>query len=94
MFIAGMLFIVVFFGTILKKRSTEGTLDIPVSEAYHDERRVPLFDRFKPWIVTMIIVLLIAYVPALLNVNKNSGPKAPPYDIDNPVPVTSVKNEK
>ena len=83
-----------FFGTIFKKKSAEGTLDIPVSEAYHDERRVPLFDKLKPWIVTMIVVLLLAYVPALLNVNKNSGPKAPPYDPNNPVPVTSITNEK
>jgi cytochrome c oxidase subunit I len=90
MFIAGMLFIVVFFGTIFRKKTTEGVLDIPVSEAYHDEKRIPLFDKFKPWIVTMIIVLLLAYVPALLNVNKNSGPKAPRYNIDNPVPVETV----
>ena len=91
MFIAGMLFIVVFFGTILRKKGEEGRLDIPVSEAYHDERRVPIFDRFKPWIVTMIIILLLAYVPALLNVNKNSGPKAPRFSIDNPVPMGTSK---
>ena len=90
MFVAGMLFIIVFFGTILRRKSTEGVLDIPVSEAYHDEKRVPLFDRFKPWIVTMVIILLLAYVPALLNVNKNSGPKAPPFQIDNPMPVQAA----
>jgi cytochrome c oxidase subunit I len=91
MFIAGMLFIVVFFGTILRKKSTEGVLDIPVSEAYHDEKRVPLFDKFKPWIVTMVIILLLAYVPALLNVNKNSGPKAPRFNIDNPMPQAATQ---
>lgn len=90
MFIAGMLFIVVFFGTIFRKKSTEGVLDIPVSEAYHDEKRVAIFDRFKPWIVTMVVVLLIAYVPALLNVSKNSGPKAPRFEINNPTPQTEV----
>ena len=37
MFIAGMLFIVVFFGTILRKKQEEGLLEIPVSVAYHDE---------------------------------------------------------
>lgn len=87
MFVAGMLFIIVFFGTVLSKKSVEGVLDIPVSEAYHDEIRVPLFDKFKPWIITMIIILLLAYIPALLNVNKYSGPKAPRFDIDNPVPI-------
>lgn len=87
MFVAGMLFIIVFFGTILRKKSEAGVLEIPVSEAYHDEARVPLFDKFKPWIITMIIVLVLAYIPALLNVDKNSGPKAPRFTIDNPVPM-------
>ncbi len=90
MFIAAMLFIVIFFGTILRKKTEEGGLDIPVSEAYHDEKRVPLFDKFKPWLITMIIVILIAYIPALINVNKNSGPGAPRFTIDNPTPQESV----
>ena len=94
MFVAGMLFIIVFFGTVLRKKSSEGELDIPVSEAYHDEPRVPMFDKFKPWIIAMIIILLIAYVPALLDVNKNTGPKSPTYTIDSPVPAESSKNEK
>ncbi|HRE50736.1 MAG TPA: cbb3-type cytochrome c oxidase subunit I [Flavitalea sp.] len=87
MFIAGMFFILVFFGTMLRKRSAEPVLTIPVSEAYHDEKRVPLFDRFKPWIVAMVIIILISYVPALMNVNENSGPNAPRFDIDNPTPI-------
>ncbi|HUM67144.1 MAG TPA: hypothetical protein PLV32_14890, partial [Chitinophagaceae bacterium] len=91
MFIAGMLFIIIFFATIFSKKQKEGALEIPVSEAYHDEKRVPIFDRFKPWLVTMIIILLIAYIPALLNVKENSGPKAPRFSIDNPVPEVSLK---
>jgi cytochrome c oxidase subunit I len=86
MFIAGMLFIVIFFGTILSKKKQEGILDIPVSEAYHDEKRVPLFDKFRPWLITMVIIILLAYIPALLDVNKNSGPGAPRFSIDNPTP--------
>jgi cytochrome c oxidase subunit 1 len=89
MFIAGMLFVVVFFGTIFRKKSQVGELEIPVSEAYHDEPRIALFDRFKPWLVTMLVVILLAYVPALINVNKNSGPGAPRFNIDNPVPIES-----
>ncbi len=91
MFIAGMMYIIIFFGTILSKKKEEGMLEIPVSEAYHDEKRVPLFDKFKPWIVTMIIIILLAYIPALLNVNKNSGPGSPRYNIDNPVPIEANK---
>ena len=91
MFIAGMLFIIIFFGTILRKKQTEGILDLPVSEAYHDEKRVPLFDKFKPWLVAMVVIILLAYVPALLNVRKNSGPGAPRFDADNPAPIESTK---
>jgi len=92
MFIAGMFFIIVFFGTMLRKKQTEGELEIPVSEAYHDEKRIPLFDKFKPWLVTMIVIILFAYIPALLNVNKNSGPKSPRYNINNPVPETTISS--
>lgn len=91
MFTAGMMYIIIFFGTLLRKKKEEGMLEIPVSEAYHDEKRVPLFDKFKPWIVTMIIIILLAYIPALLNVNKNSGPGSPRYNIDNPVPIEAGK---
>lgn len=91
MFTAGMLFIVIFFGTILSKKKETGELNIPVSEAYHDEKRVPVFDKFKPWIIAMIIILVLAYVPALLNVQKNSGPGAPRFNIDNPIPLPADK---
>ncbi|MGZ8554499.1 MAG: cbb3-type cytochrome c oxidase subunit I [Chitinophagaceae bacterium] len=93
MFIAGMLFIVVFFGTMLRKKSQIAELDLPVSEAYHDEKRIPLFDQFKPWLVAMALILLIAYIPAFMNVRKNTGPKAPAFTPDNPVP-TQIANPK
>lgn len=89
MFVAAMLFVIVFFGTVLRKKTEEGKLEIPVSEAYHDEPRVALFDRFKPWIIAMAIIILMAYIPALWNVEKNSGPGAPAFDADSPVSVTA-----
>ena len=91
MFIAGMLFLVVFFGTMCRKKTEEAVLDLPVSEAYHDEKRIPLFDKFKPWLIVMAIILVIAYVPAFMNVNKNTGPKAPAFTPDNPVPIENVR---
>ena len=94
MFAAGMLYFVVFFGTIFRKRTEAGVLDFPVSEAYHDEPRVALLDRFKPWLVAMIIILMMAYIPALINVNKNTGPDAPRFAPDNPVPVETISNSK
>jgi cytochrome c oxidase subunit I len=86
MSIACVLFFVVFFGTIFSKRKEEAVLELPVSEAFHDEPRIPIFDRFKPWLVTMAIILVIAYTPALIDSVKNPGPGAPRFSPTNPVP--------
>lgn len=91
MFVAGMLFIVVFFGTMLSKKVNEPVLDLPVSQVYHDEKRIPLFDTFKPWLIAMVIVIIIAYTPALINASKNPGPNAPRFTPDNPAPIEHVK---
>ncbi len=90
MFVAGMLFIVVFFGTMFRKKQLPAVLDLPVSEAYHDEPRVPLFDRFKPWLVVMGVIIVIAYVPAIFDANKNSGPAAPRFSPASPLPETTT----
>ncbi len=90
MFVAGLLYFVVFFGTIFRKSTEAGVLDFPVSEAYHDEPRIALLDKFKPWLVAMAIILMLAYIPALINVNKNTGPNAPRFSPDNPVPVQTT----
>jgi cytochrome c oxidase subunit 1 len=102
MFIAATLFLVVFFGTMAKKRSEEAALELPVSESIHDEKRIPLFDSFKPWLVTMAVILVVAYVPAFIDATKNPGPGAPRFTPDNPMPVqgspaatsTVVKGDK
>ena len=87
MFLAGMLFLVVFFGTMFRKQSEEARLEFPVSETLHNEKRIPLFDSFRPWLVTMAVILVISYVPAFLEATKNPGPGAPRFTPDNPVPV-------
>jgi cytochrome c oxidase subunit 1 len=94
MFIAALLFFVVFFGTIFRKRTEEGGLEFPVSESLHEEKRIPLFDTFKPWLVTMAVILVISYVPAFMDATKNPGPGAPRFTPDNPVPMVTVEQAK
>ena len=89
---AALLFFIVFFGTMFSKKTSAGGLDLPVSEALHDEKRIPLFDRFKPWLVIMGILILLAYVPAFYSASKNPGPGAPAFTPDNPVPDQTSKN--
>ncbi len=87
MFIASSLFLIVFFGTMLKKRTEPAVLELPVSEAIHNEKRIPLFDSFKPWLAAMAIILVVAYVPAFIDATKNPGAGAPRFTPDNPVPM-------
>lgn len=86
MTVAGLFFFIVFFGTMLRKSSAQGQLTLPVSEILHDEKRIPLFDTFKPWLVTMAVILVISYVPAFMEASNNPGPGAPRFAPENPIP--------
>jgi cytochrome c oxidase subunit I len=92
MTIAGLLFFIVFFGTMLRRKKEEGLLELPVSEVLHDEKRIALFDTFRPWLVTMAVILVLAYVPAFIDANRNPGPGAPQFIPESPVPV-ETKNQ-
>ena len=83
-----------FFGSMLRRKTEEGVLTLPVSEALHDEKRIPLFDQFKPWLVTMAVILVLAYTPALINATSNPGPGAPRFNPDNPVPIETPVSKK
>jgi len=87
MFIAMLLFFVVFFATALRKKTREGALELPVSEPYHDEH-VPALLSMRPWIVIAIVLLVIAYTAPFLELAKARYEGAPPYAPDNPIAQT------
>lgn len=91
MFVAGFLYFIVFFGTFLSKRLREPHISFPVSETYHIEKRIPIFDTFRPWLVIMAIIIFMAYLPAIMDALNNNGKKSPPYLPGIPAPVTSTK---
>jgi cytochrome c oxidase subunit 1 len=86
MTVAAALYFIVFFGTLFSKKTSENVLEFPESEAYHDEKRIAIFDSFKPWIILMLIIIFLAYVPALMDILKNAGPGAPTFLPTNPTP--------
>lgn len=86
MTIAGILYFIVFFGTLFTKKTSEATLDFPQAEVYHKEKRIKFFDSFTPWLVIMAILILIAYVPAIHDTLKNSGANAPTFLPGDPTP--------
>jgi len=87
MFTAGLLYFISFFGTCFRKRTAEPVIDLPVSETLHEERRVPLLDSFKPWLVIMGLIIFLTYAPAISDAINNTNRKAPPYKPTDPVPV-------
>ena len=91
MFIAGFLYFIVFFGTFFRKKTAPSTLDLPVSESFHEDKRIPLFDTFRPWLVLMGLIILMAYIPAISDALNNTGRKAPPYQPADPTPIIMKK---
>jgi cytochrome c oxidase subunit 1 len=90
MTVAACLFFIVFFGTIFSRQRNPAKLELPVSEALHNEKRIALFDTFKPWLVTMAVIIVLAYVPAFIDASNNPAVGAPQFTPDNPVPVQVV----
>ncbi len=89
MFVAGMLYFVVFFGTLVRKGTEEANLVFPEGEVYLIEKRIPFLDKFKPWLVIMGIVLFLAYAPPLWRIYNTNAPQAPPYQVTSPVADTT-----
>lgn len=91
MTIAGFMYIFIFLATALSSSKAEGVLEIPTTEVLHDEPRSPWLDNLKPWLVVMIFLILVAYIPAIRDALKYSGPGSPTYDPASPVPISSEK---
>jgi len=78
MTIAMLCYFAVFFATMLRKRTTEGTLDIPSSEALHDED-VRSVQSFRPWLVAAALLLIIAYTVPFMDIARAKYDGAPRF---------------
>jgi cytochrome c oxidase subunit 1 len=87
MFTAMLLFFVVLVATLLKKRTAEAGLQMPVSEVFHDED-VPAVQNLRPWIVAAVLLLIIAYTMPFLELSRERFEGAPPYSPARPVAET------
>ena len=85
MFIAMLLYFAVFFATLLRKKTSEGALELPTSEALHDED-VPALQSLRPWIIAAVILLIVAYGPPFYELARGRYEGAPPYSPSSPVP--------
>jgi len=86
MTLAMVFYFISFFGTWFAKREQEPEVDLPTSEAFHDEK-IPFVYNFKPYIILLIGALALAYIPTLMNIPKTAPFSSPPFKSDNPVAV-------
>ncbi len=78
MAIAFLLFIVPFMSTMFSKATEEQGITFPESDVVHKEKLIPIFHTFKPWVALMILLIIVAYVPAINQTLKYTGEKARP----------------
>ena len=68
MFVSGVLFFVVIFGTLRNKERV--TMDMPVSECIHDHTETPRWlDRAGLWFAVAVALVAIAYIPVFITHN-------------------------
>lgn len=91
MTIAFVLYVTSFFVTLFGKKTIEEKLEFPVAEPLHKEPKVQILQSFTPWLVIMGLVILLAYVPALMDAFKYTGEGAPAYEPENPTPIINTK---
>lgn len=65
--VAGTLFVLIFWGTMLGKKTEASILNIPVSTSYHPEKSFFLINRFNPWLIIIGVLVAATILPPLLN---------------------------
>ncbi len=91
MSVAALMFFIVFFATLFSRSSREGSLELIVSEPYHDER-VPAVQSFTPWLAGAVLLLIIAYAPPIAQTLRSNFPGSRPFTPDSPIPVSVTPN--
>jgi cytochrome c oxidase subunit 1 len=84
---AALSYFVVFFSTLFGKKVNEIFLELPLSETYHDEPRTAVLDKLWPWIVVAILLIVVAYVPAIQDAINGTTVGAPGFSPNSPMPL-------
>jgi cytochrome c oxidase subunit 1 len=90
MTLAMIAYFTVFFATALRSRTQQPAAEFPLSEAYHDEP-VGALANLRPWVITAIVLIVIAYTPMVRDVMRGTFSNAPGYEPHNPAPVNQIE---
>lgn len=82
--VAALLYFISFFATALGRQTNTPEVTLPVAEELHDEKPVPIFLNMRPWVIATIVLTLITYIPAFIDVYKYSVPVKNKFKTDNP----------
>jgi cytochrome c oxidase subunit 1 len=82
LFIGGYLFIFIVAKTAFARNAERVDIQVPVAEAVHDPQETPNWlDRWVPWIIGTIALLLVAYGPQLIDQIANISLTSPGFKV-------------
>ena len=82
MTLAFVLFFISFVATVFGPATEAEGITYPVTDVIHKEKKIAIFHTFKPWVALMIVLLALAYIPAIQQTLKYTGEEAVPYNPD------------
>ncbi|MCB9256685.1 MAG: cbb3-type cytochrome c oxidase subunit I [Chitinophagales bacterium] len=88
MTIAALMYFGVFFKTVFSKKVYEDSIvELPVTEAYHDEENIGAFRNYTPWVIAAVIIIAISYYGPISNAIENNVKASPTYLPGTPTPL-------
>ncbi len=80
--ISGLIYLAIMIGTALSKQKAETPVEVPVAESISDPQATPLWlDKWMPWLIATIVLLLIAYGPQLVDQIANMQLTSPGFKV-------------
>lgn len=86
MTISAVMYFIVFFGTVFSPKVNEGVIELPVTEAYHDEKDLGIFKNYTPWVITALVIIALSYYGPITNAIENNVKASPTYLPGSPTP--------
>ena len=86
MTISAVMYFIVFFGTVFSPKVNEEVIELPVTEAYHDEKDLGIFKNYTPWVITALVIIAVSYYGPITNAIENNVKASPTYLPGSPTP--------
>ena len=85
--IAAICYLIVFWGSLLRKPQYNSIAYFPSAEPFHRSLKWKWLRTFKPWLILLTILIAVAYVPALIDVLQTTYGGSLPFAPNSPLPI-------